>query len=78
MNIIVFLFELLFVFSGDMFFHIVVAIIQKLIFLEPTQAQGGKKRSVHERLGRFLFLKWYSCGAKLLHSFESLELAHQS
>ena len=43
-----------------------------------TQAQGGKKRSVHERLGRFLFLKCYSCGAKLLHFFESLKLAHQS
>ena len=40
MNIIVFLFELLFVFSGDMFFHIVVAIIQKLIFLEPRPTEG--------------------------------------
>ena len=76
MSIIVFLFELLFVFSGDMFFHIVVAIIKKKKI--GTQAQGGKKRSVHERLGRFLFLKCYSCGAKLLHSFESLKLAHQS
>ena len=40
MSIIVFLFELLFVFSGDMFFHIVVAIIQKLIFLEPRPKEG--------------------------------------
>ena len=39
MSIIVFLFELLFVFSGDMFFHIVVAIIKKKK-LEPRPKEG--------------------------------------
>ena len=55
MSIIVFLFELLFVFSGDMFFHIVVAIIQKLIFLNPHRPKEGRSEVCTNVLEGFYF-----------------------